>query len=337
MEKPRFESNRVKLSDQIPMDTPFSVTMVPSSYCTFACTFCPARVLKQPAIMNFEMAKNIIDKAGFPKQVKMLSLYNVGEPLLNHALPNIIRYANFTGFAQRTSTVTNASLLTRDWSERLIHSGIDRIIISIYGLNDQDYLTHTNKVVDSREMYRNIKYLNKIKGDCQLFVKVIDRVTNTPQKKQQFIEMFEPHCDFWSIEPILPIWPNFKPEGVDPALDKVGLYKGVPAIDRVACHYPFYSMVVTARGLVTPCLADWDEKHILGHTVYSSLNEIWNSPRYLDLRLYQLLGKRHDLSLCNTCGTLKVATCPEDDIDGVRLMLLEKMFPKIYQSHEEKL
>jgi radical SAM protein with 4Fe4S-binding SPASM domain len=289
----------------------------------------------QPAIMEFNTAKEIIDNAGFPRSVKMLSLYNVGEPLLNNALPNIIRYAKTIGFAQRASIVTNASLLTRDWSERLIHSGIDRIIISLYGMSDEDYLANTGKHVKFAEIRRNIRYLNNIKDDCNVFVKVTDRAVPTSEKQQEFLDTFKDHCSGYSIEPILPIWPNFKPEGDDPALRDIGLYHGVPAVDRLACHYPFYSMVVNARGFVNPCLADWDETLTLGNANEQSLSEIWNSKEYQDFRLVQLSGRRPGHFLCATCGTLRAATCPEDDIDGARLMLLEKMFPEIYKSHEE--
>jgi radical SAM protein with 4Fe4S-binding SPASM domain len=212
-------------------------------------------------------------------------------------------------------------------SIELIASGIDRIIISLYGLNDDDYLTTTNKHISFDTIYENIKYLNSIKGKCQIFIKVINRVVFTPERKQEFINKFQDHCDFYSIEPILPIWPNFRPEGDDPDLKNVGLYAGVPAVDRLTCHYPFYSMVVNARGFVNPCLADWNESVTLGNAKTDSLCDIWNSKEYNEFRLMQLQGKRRDHLLCSTCGTLRSATCTEDDIDGDRLRLLDKMFP----------
>ncbi|MFH2043936.1 MAG: radical SAM/SPASM domain-containing protein [Pseudomonadota bacterium] len=330
---PRIEVNRMKLSQQIPLDTPFSVTIVPCSYCNFACTFCPCRTITEKAsIMSLEMFKTIIDNANFPQQVKVLHLYNVGEPLINKAFPEIVKYAKKSNFAKKISMVTNASLLNDELSKEIIASGIDRIIISLYGLNDEDYLKTTNRKISFALIYENIKYLNSIKENCEIFVKVIDRVTPTQEKRQEFIEKFKENSTFFSIETILPIWPNFRPEANDPTqkedFDR-GLYEGVPAVDRLACHYPFYSMVVNSKGIVNPCLADWNESLNLGDTANKSLNDIWHSKEYQDFRLVQLSGKRKQHHLCATCGTLKAATAPQDDIDQDRLLLLEKLFGDI--------
>ena len=327
MEGQRFETNRVKLSDQIPLDMPYSVTMVPSSYCNFACTFCPARIIQHKAnIMRYETARRIMEQANFPRPVKMLSLYNVGEPLINLELPMIIKHAKDILFAERISLVTNAVLLTSERSRRLINAGLDRIIISIYGLDDLDYKLVTNKKTSFANIVHNIKYLHEIKGDCKVHVKIIDRVVLTLERLELFDNLFIKRCDTYSIEPILPIWPNFRPEGENCDLTQ-GLYKGVPAVDRLACHYPFYSMVVNPDGKVTPCLADWNESHVLGDTDRDGLNEIWHSQEYQDFRFVQLMGWRRDHPLCSTCGTLRTATCPEDDIDQDRIKLLTKLFP----------
>lgn len=329
---PRIEVNRLKLSQKIPLDTPFSVTIVPSSFCNFACNFCPCRTIAHKAsVMSLDMFKNIIDNANFSQQVKVLHLYNVGEPLINKDFPQIIKYAKKSNFAKKISMVTNSSLLTEELSQEIIASGVDRIIISLYGLNDEDYKQTTNKNISFDVIYENIKYLNSIKGNCEIFVKVIDRVTPTEEKRNEFINKFKDNSTFYSIETILPIWPNFRPESDNPTQKEDferGLYEGIPAIDRLACHYPFYSMVVNPKGIVNPCLADWDESLTLGDTSVKSLAEIWNSDEYQEFRLVQLSGQRKEHHLCATCGTLKAATAPDDDIDEDRLMLLEKLFPE---------
>lgn len=329
---PRIEVNRVKLSERIPLDTPYSVTIVPSSFCNFACTFCPCRTMQyKAAVMSFEKFKHIIDNANFPQQVKVLHMYNIGEPLFNKELPKLISYAKQSGFAKKISMVTNASLLTKEKADELIASGVNRIIISLYGMNDDDYKKTTQKDISFNMIYENIKYLNSIKNDCEIFVKVIDRATPTEEKRQEFIDKFKDNSTFYSIETILPIWPNFRPE--DDESSKItnfsrGLYEGVPAKERLACHYPFYSMVVNPNGIVNPCLADWDESLNLGDTSKQSLSEIWNSEKYDAFRLVQLSGKRPEHFLCGTCGTLEAATPTDDDINDDRVKLLNKLFPK---------
>jgi radical SAM protein with 4Fe4S-binding SPASM domain len=85
-------------------------------------------------------------------------------------------------------------------------------------------------------------------------------------------------------------------------------------------------MVVNARGLVNPCLADWDESVELGDAIAEPLVKIWNSRKYSRFRLVQLSGIRQSHFLCKTCGTLRAATCTEDDIDADRIRLLDKMY-----------
>jgi radical SAM protein with 4Fe4S-binding SPASM domain len=87
-------------------------------------------------------------------------------------------------------------------------------------------------------------------------------------------------------------------------------------------------MVVAPNGWVTPCLADWNESLLLGNANFLSLNEIWNNRAYRIFRHLQLFGKRKEHFLCGTCGTLRAATCPEDDIDEAREELLAKLFPE---------
>ena len=306
----RVEQNRVKLSDQIPLRTPYSVTIVPSSYCNFMCQFCPARIMDKKSIMTFKMFKGIINGAGFKDPVKMLHLYNVGEPTMNANLPMMIWYAKKRKFSERISMVTNASLLDEKMSRELI---------SVYGLDDESYLRNTNRKASFKLIHHNIQFFNSIKGSCQVYIKAIDRVGS----RERFIELFKDHCDFYSMEPVLPIWPNFKPE--EGGTDK-GLYEGIEAKNRLVCYYPFYSMVVNARGFVNPCLADWNETVELGDTEKKGLREIWESEEYQEFRKLQLMELRPDHRLCGSCGTLKVATDPRDDLDKDRERLLDKLY-----------
>jgi MoaA/NifB/PqqE/SkfB family radical SAM enzyme len=279
--------------------------------------------------MQLELFEKIIDNSGFPGKVKVLHLYNVGEPLININLCDMISHAKGKQFSERISLVTNASLLDQWVTYPLLASGLDRIIISLYGLSDEDYLKNTNRPIKFESIYENIKFLHKVNerlhDSCEVFIKVIDRAVPTKEALEKFVKLFAPLCDYYSVEPVLPIWPNFQTGEVDK-----GLYEGIPAKERIACHYPFYSLVVDSAGIVNPCLADWDGLVQLGDAKVDSLNTIWNSDKYEHFRFVQLCGYRKCYppfprysDLCATCGTLKAATMPEDDIDDDRIRLRE--------------
>jgi len=260
-------------------------------------------------------------------------LYNMGEPFINKDLPKMIKYAKEKQFSERISFVTNAILMNKENAVAIAEANPDRVIISLYGLTDEDYVNHTRKQISFNQVYENIKYFNSIKKDSKIYVKVIDRATPTPEKRHQFIDMFKDHCDFYSIESLGPIWPNFNPEeDKDAAKDlndaKRSLYEGVEIKDHVTCHYPFFGMLISPTGKVNPCVVDWNEFVTLGDATTKSLNEIWNSKEYQDFRLLHLIGKRKTSNLCATCGNLKLTTLPEDNLDDVRLDLLHKLFPE---------
>jgi radical SAM protein with 4Fe4S-binding SPASM domain len=64
-------------------------------------------------------------------------LHGIGEPLLNRELPEIIRYLK-----QRDVEViinSNGTLLTPQWQEKLVESGLDQYRCSIDGAKDETY------------------------------------------------------------------------------------------------------------------------------------------------------------------------------------------------------
>ncbi len=164
--KPRIDlENRTKLETVLPLDTPYIIFIDPSDACNFKCSFCPTgdsslmkevgRPLKQ---IEWSLYQKIIDDIKeFDKKVKVIRLYKDGEPLLNKRFADMIKYAKESDCCEKIDTTTNASLLSEGLGIRIVNAGLDRINISIEGMNEKQYLDFSGyKLKDFRIIVDNV-------------------------------------------------------------------------------------------------------------------------------------------------------------------------------------
>ncbi len=100
--------------------------------CNLHCAHCYASSHDQdyPGELSTEQAKAVLDDLGGFK-VPVL-LFSGGEPTARPDLPELIAYAREVGV--RPAVSTNGTLLTREMTQRLWDAGLDRVGISIDGL-----------------------------------------------------------------------------------------------------------------------------------------------------------------------------------------------------------
>jgi molybdenum cofactor biosynthesis enzyme MoaA len=89
---------------------------------------------------SFDLYKKIAnDLLKFPKKIEVLRLYKDGEPLINKNFVDMIKYAKDIGASNRIDTTTNAALLSPKLGREIALAGLDRINISIEGINNEQY------------------------------------------------------------------------------------------------------------------------------------------------------------------------------------------------------
>jgi len=326
---PRIDlQNRTRLETVIPLDTPFVVFVDPSDACNFKCRFCPTsdrdlmksvgRPWKQ---MSFELFQKIADDmTKFPGQVEVLRLYKDGEPLLNKRLPDMIKYAKDSGSAKRIDTTTNASLLTVDIGRAIAEAGLDRINISIYGVNSEQYKNFSDTRVPFERVLENVRNFYEVRGNCDTLVK-INGDTLSDDEKQQFLDYFGDYADKIYIEHTMSCWPEFELRGVDVNSEK-GIYgQEIEEVD--ACPYPFYSFSINSDGKSSVCFLDWGRKMIVGDATTQSVQEIWNGKELKAYRKMFLEGNRKQHPQCGGCGQMSHGL--PDNIDPYREELLAEL------------
>ena len=328
--KPRIDlKNRTKLETVIPLRTPFIINIDPADVCNFQCKFCPTgdRELMKKTIgrnhgcMDFELYKKIIgDICEFEDKVKVIRLYKDGEPLLNSHFADMIKYAKQSGCCDRVDTTTNASLLTHELSDKIIEAGLDRINISIEGVNEQQYLDFSGYRLKYDELVDNIKYFYEHKTNTEMIVKTNGDIL-TEAQKQCFLNTFGDIADGIFIESIMDCWPTFEQKKVE-VNEERGIYG--QAIKEVSvCPYVFYSFAINSDGTISLCLLDWHRKLLIGDAKTQKIKDVWQGE---EIRKYQKLfleGGRKGHCICSDCGQLRQGQ--PDDIDKFANELLKRM------------
>ena len=149
--------NRTDLKNEIPLDTPFSIFIDPTSFCNFKCKFCMNQYIDKKQKMAFDLYKKIIDSLqDFENPIKTISLYGFGEHLLNMHFTKFVEYAKASSHLLYVDTTTNGSMLNHNLSRSLINSGIDRINISIEAMSSVKYKDFTGANIN---FYNLLLYL----------------------------------------------------------------------------------------------------------------------------------------------------------------------------------
>ncbi len=330
--KPRIDLyDRNELKDAIPLRTPYVIYIDPCDKCNFQCKFCPTgdpEIMKSTrgrghGIMDFELYKRIIDGVcEFDDKVRVIRLYKDGEPLLNPHFPDMVRYAKESGCCEKVDTTTNGSLLTPELSLKIIEAGLDRINISVEGINAEQYEDFSRYKIDYEKFVENIAFFYENRKQCEMNIKINGDIL-TEEQIQQFYDTFGDITDGISVEHAIDYWPTFKQEKVE-INENVGIL-GYEAHEVKVCPYIFYEFAINSDGSYSMCRFDWKRVLPLGNEfgAYKSPKKVWNSIHLWRLQSMFLRGERNARPFCSKCGELKQGM-PED-LDEFAEMLLERL------------
>lgn len=319
---------RTPLQEVIPLSTPYLLYVDPSSACNFRCQFCPSGhhdLIEQSGyrrgVMSYELFEKIIeDLHEFDAPLKVMRFNKVGEPLLNQNLCRMIDVAKKSGRVQYIDLATNGSLFSRELLSQLVTAGLDRLNISLEGINREQYRLNAKVDIDFKWLVETIKWFYPNRTHCEVTIKVPGNYLSEDEKKL-FFDTFGDYCDRIFIEDIAPIWPSFDVENrANTTVSTAkGQYKQVLE-EKEVCTYIFYGAAINADGTVSACCPDWEQKLIVGDVRTHSLKTIWNSDPFNLLRRQHLEGKRHENPTCSVCGHIKYSQV--DNIDDFRGTIL---------------
>lgn len=318
MEKKRPINQQLQeLKNLVPLTSPMNLTVSVGNACNFRCVYCLQRFNEREdtVFLSMEDYNHILDNLlEFDSPLSQIALVSTGETLLHPELPQMIEMAKKRGVAKKVKIITNGSLLTPEYSDKLISAGIDQIKISLQGLNGEDYKKVCGVDFDFDSFYNHLSYLYKHKGNCQIHLKIIDTALNRPE--EEFYSLFEDMSDTLFVEHCL--------DGVNFNENK---YFG-RAFNADICPMIFYAPFIDEKLNVFPCCAvNGDVKTpfpVFGNLKTTSLKALWNGSfrkAWIDL----LKGTTPDNHICYRCQRYKSLIREEDIIDEKKDDILKKI------------
>lgn len=324
--------DRVRLADVVPLSTPFTLNIFPSNICNFKCCYCAqslgSEVLQReydlpPRNMPLEVMELVVRQAAeFPKPFKLVSFMGHGEPLCNQELPEMIRMVKAAGITERVDIITNASLLTPEYSDRLLEAGLDVLRVSLQGVSSDAYWETSRVKLDFEEFCQNLAYFYRRRGNCRLYVKVVDAALGQGEE-DLFFERFASITDRMFIDRIKPVYSGveYTENQRNLSVDRYGNVHD----KRVVCPQPFYMLSVWANGDVAPCDALY-KACPLGNVRESTLRTMWESERKREFCRLHLRGLRESDPACVKCCAPDDVQHEEDVLDYSRAELLKHFY-----------
>lgn len=328
--KASFDEQRQSLGCVLPLETPFNILIDASEACNFRCEYCFRASQRKDTwgyaikndLMKWDTFTHVIEQIlEFSEPVKQISLSGHGEPLCNRLIPDMVCYIKEKGITSRVSLHTNASLLDESYSERLAASGIDRIVVSLQGMNAKKYKEICGVDINYEHFYQNLVFFSKRKQNTKLHIKIAD-VALEEGEEEQFYEQFLPIADRVFIEQVVPIWKEtdfFLTQEKEMKKNKYG--EVFPK--QHCCPVLFHTLHVVPSGDVYPCTQLLYPKP-LGNIWDSTLWELWNGEQRKSLLKGQL--ELHSQEICNGCYIKNNSIFTKEDlIDDFREDILQRL------------
>lgn len=289
---------------------PISISFEPTTSCNLRCPECPSglRAFTRPTgMLDNEFFRKTIDE--LHKDLLYLIFYFQGEPYLNTAFLDMVKYASGKGIY--TATSTNAHYLTDANAKKTVESGLDRLIISIDGTTQDVYTQYRiggnlNKVIEGAKNI--VKWKKELKSTKPFvffqFLVVKPNEHQIEDIKKLAAEVGVDEVRFKTAQ----VYDYEEGNRLIPTIEKYSRYRknedGSYAIKNTMedhCWRLWHSPVITWDGLVVPCCFDKDATHKLGDLKTSSFKTLWHNESYLNFRTQIIKGRKH-IDICANCS-----------------------------------
>jgi Predicted Fe-S oxidoreductases len=289
---------------------PFFISVEPANFCNLHCPECPVGKRQNSQFakhrMEFDLFKKLIDELK-PTLLHTI-FYFQGEPLLSRQLSEMIQYAHDAKIY--TSTSTNAQLLNKEMAERLIRSGLDKLIISIDGSTQETYETYRvggnlqRAIEGAKQLAELKKQLNAVNPFVEIQCLLLSSNEHQIQEMKKLAKELGADkltfktAQFYNFENGNELMPNNSKHSRYKK-DKNGKYTlKKPLKNR--CKRLWTGAVVTTEGNVLPCCFDKDHSFSFGNFNENSFVECWHSEKALRFRK-NILTNRKQFEMCRNC------------------------------------
>jgi radical SAM protein with 4Fe4S-binding SPASM domain len=283
---------------------PLSVNAELTNNCNLRCPECSSGsglMQRDRGFMDIELFKKVIIE--LKPYLCNINLYFQGEPMMH---PDFFA---FVGSSPKAHTVvsTNGHFLSAGNAEKIVKSGLGKLIISLDGIDQETYSAyrrngHINTVIDGIRRIAEAKkrFSSSLKVEIQVLVNKLNEqqipqirvlaksVKATLKLKSMQILKQE---DIGSWLPLNEIYSRYRKK-------KEGYVIKNSLSD--SCARLWFNPVITWDGKVIPCCFDKNAEFVMGDLNHDSFREIWNGPKYRIFRK-SIMSGRYMVEMCRNC------------------------------------
>ena len=288
---------------------PISFSVEPSNICNLSCPECPVGSGTShggSTNLDFDIYKKIIDEV-FPHSLSLI-MYFQGEPFLNKRFLEMIYYAN--KYNLFTITSTNGHFLTKELANKIVKSGLNKLIISIDGSTQEIYEKYRvggdlAKVIIGVKNVVEAKITNK---SSHPFLVIQFLVNGKNEHQINNIKELAKSLKVDKLELKSSQIYNFE-KGSDliPSISKYSRYKkntdgsfSIKSKLENRCKRLWESAVISSDGDVLPCCFDKLASYKMGNIKHNSFKEINNNKAYRNFRKSILIDRKSH-EMCRNC------------------------------------
>ena len=288
---------------------PSHIHIEPTNACNLRCIHChhhsgsrrSGKFTRKLGIMDMELYEAVISQlAPFNCSI---TLNCQGEPTLHRNIVQMILLAKSKGL--HVSLLTNGTRLDGLLTEKILASGLDRIVFSFDAVE--------------KELYESIRVNGNFESTLANINNFLDR--NHESGHPVFVCMsivvqdktrdhLQAYREFFEKRPIDTIFESaiLNLSGNTGTSDTFTIPASTELNGIPICRIPWENMVINWDGLVSVCPLDFDGKWIAGDARTTPLVEIWNSEPYRQFRKAHI-GRHYDVieqngTLCSACSCL---------------------------------
>lgn len=259
--------------------------------CNARCSICTInRWQRTKGPIDDELFYTIIEQAKDLPKLDVVSLYMDGEPLLDKAIFQRVRSCKAAGLPH-VGFSTNASLLDRLSSKKLLEASMDWIAISLDSMDKASYEAVRTRL-DHTTVVKNVHALIEERNALNHPLEIALRFLNHEGNAQSF-EEYEEYWKQYLCETDKLVSIHCHNWGEDDQEPKEILTR--------PCSHPFSNMVVLNNGAVPMCCVDYNAEVEMGHVQKQTLAEIWSGSAFEQVRNLHRENRRMEIERCKYC------------------------------------
>lgn len=267
-------------------DFPMHLDIEITSRCNLRCTFCDKLPLLDKGNlgdMDIKLYRKIIDE-GTKYQLWSVKLSYRGEPLLHKNVVEMVAYAKEKGILDVYFN-TNGTLLNDEMCEKLIEAGLDRVSVSIEGIEPVPF--EKERIGAKFDVIlRNINTLLKLRNK---------KGVDYPKLRIQTV-----YFSNLDVEAYTTFWSQYCDEvaAVD-YKNTVNREKGLKY--DWACPQLWQRMTIEWDGTLIPCNNDDFRLLSSGNVNERTIYECWHADKVNKARALHKAGETHNIEACDGC------------------------------------